>query len=153
MKGINKSQVNSITYKQHLAANASLKKAKLRLEFRDADGLRYTLSLDGPISKDKIAKLTEMAELLDSSSKQGSPTASPDTLMDRINNLIEQRFPFAEFTSLEILEAYEDTYADSIPLSVVSTYLSRMTDRQNLVRYKFHSKWKYSRPRPLLSQT
>jgi len=122
-----------------------LKNAKLRFEFRDADGLRYILSLDGPISKEKVTKLTEIAELLGSSLKEDAESKDV-TLMNRVKRLIDERFAFAEFTSLEILEAYEDTYNQSLPLSVISTYLSRLAQRQELVRHKSQSKWKYSRP-------
>jgi predicted transcriptional regulator len=49
---------------------------------------------------------------------------------------LEKRFPNADFSSREALEAYAEEYGEEIPLSTVSTYLARLTERGFLERVK-----------------
>jgi hypothetical protein len=37
---------------------------KIKIEFEDADGSKYNLSLDGAISKNKMLKVYELMEIL-----------------------------------------------------------------------------------------
>ncbi|HYY67358.1 MAG TPA: hypothetical protein VE572_03315 [Nitrososphaeraceae archaeon] len=48
----------------------SLGKKKIKIEFEDAEGSRYNLSLDGDISKNKILKVYELMESLNASESE-----------------------------------------------------------------------------------
>ena len=119
-------------------------KVKIHLEFKDHDGSKYTLSLDGILSKDKINKLADMAELLQGTSNKSAEELGADTIMTRIHTLIQHRYSFREFTSSNLLEAYEDVYNQPASLSLISTYLARITDRKQLIRRKNGAEWRYS---------
>lgn len=47
----------------------------------------------------------------------------------KIWKLIEEKFPYASFTSSDIQEMYEDKYNKPVQLSIISTYLSRYCER------------------------
>jgi hypothetical protein len=56
---------------------------------------------------------------------------------------VEGKFPFGGFTSTDILELYEDQYNEPIKLSIISTYLSRYSDRGRLARTRQGKEWVY----------
>ncbi len=128
---------------------------KFRIELEDAEGSKYNLSLEGNISKDKILKIVEFMDLLniegEGSIINPNSTASPlegrfrapASVGDRIWALVETKFPYGSFTSSDILELYEDTYNEPIKLSIISTYLSRYTERGRLVRNRQGKEWIY----------
>lgn len=126
-------------------------KKKFRIELEDAEGSKYNLSLEGNISKDKIMKIVEFMDLLNI---EGSHTHSdnnegvldrraPASVGDKIWSIVEDKFPYGSFTSTDILEVYEDQYNEPIKLSIVSTYLSRYSERGRLVRNRQGKEWVY----------
>lgn len=62
---------------------------------------------------------------------------------DRIWNIVQTKFPFAKFTSSDVLEMYEDHYNEPIKLSIISTYLSRYSERGRLARVRQGKEWTY----------
>jgi hypothetical protein len=66
---------------------------------------------------------------------------------DRIWSLIEGKFPYGGFTSTDILELYEDQYNEPIKLSIISTYLSRYSERGRLTRTRQGKEWIYKMTR------
>lgn len=132
-------------------------KKKFKIEMEDAEGSKYNLSLEGNISKEKIMKIVEFMDLLnmeDAHSSNGernnnneilnnnNPRASA-SVGDRIWSLVNSKFPYGSFTSTDILELYEDQYNEPIKLSIVSTYLSRYSERGRLVRNRQGKEWVY----------
>jgi len=72
------------------------------------------------------------------------PLASNEsTTYGRILKLIQSSYSVKEFSSADIARDYEDKHASPIPLSTVSTYLSRLADRGLLNRQKFGNSWVY----------
>lgn len=127
----------------------SLGKKKFRIELEDAEGSKYNLSLEGNISKDKIMKIVEFMDLLNA---EGHTNTDDQTFVDkkalasvgdRIWSIVEDKFPYGSFTSTDILELYEDQYNEPIKLSIVSTYLSRYSERGRLVRNRQGKEWAY----------
>jgi hypothetical protein len=129
----------------------SFGKKRFKIELEDAEGSKYNLSLEGNISKDKIMKIVEFMDLLNIESNRNSesetysnnrstPAAS---VGDRIWSLIEGKFPYGGFTSTDILELYEDQYNEPIKLSIISTYLSRYSERGRLARTRQGKEWIY----------
>jgi hypothetical protein len=125
-------------------------KKRFKIELEDAEGSKYNLSLEGNISKDKIMKIVEFMDLLNIESNGNSDSeiynnnkSTPASVGDRIWSLIESKFPYGGFTSTDILELYEDQYNEPIKLSIISTYLSRYSERGRLARTRQGKEWIY----------
>jgi hypothetical protein len=129
-------------------------KKRFKIELEDAEGSKYNLSLEGNISKDKIMKIVEFMDLLNVESNANSESGSydnnrstPASVGDRLWSLIESKFPYGGFTSTDILELYEDQYNEPIKLSIISTYLSRYSERGRLARTRQGKEWIYKMTR------
>jgi hypothetical protein len=121
-------------------------KRKFKIELEDAEGSKYNLSLEGNVSKDKIMKIVEFMDLLNIESNGNGDVETlkaPASVGDRIWSLVEGKFPYGGFTSTDILELYEDQYNEPIKLSIISTYLSRYSERGRLMRNRQGKEWTY----------
>ncbi|MDP8889254.1 MAG: hypothetical protein M3M89_06485 [Thermoproteota archaeon] len=136
-------------------------KKRFKIELEDAEGSKYNLSLEGNISKEKIMKIVEFVDLINIESNGNnenetyrSNRATPASVGDKIWSLIESKFPYGGFTSTDILELYEDQYNEPIKLSIISTYLSRYTERGRLIRTRQGKEWIYkmTRQQPMQPQ-
>ena len=104
----------------------------MRIEVFDSEGNKYTISLEGNISREKAIKILDLVELLG-----GIPSSNPIladssqkiTKIEKVKMLIEKRFSIIWFSSREVQEAYENEFREPISLSTISTYLSRLADR------------------------
>jgi hypothetical protein len=134
--------------------SASKKKIKIQLE--DAEGGKYNLSLEGNVSKEKIMKVFELMDLINLDGKSNSGYNDDREIQNKnlasvgskIWGIIEHKFPYSTFTSSDILEIYEDEYNEPIQLSIISTYLSRYSDRGKLGRSRKGKEWIYKITRP-----
>jgi len=105
---------------------------KMRIEVFDSEGNKYTITLEGSISREKAIKVLDLVELLG-----GIPSSTPllagspreASKFEKVKLLIERHFPVAWFSSKEVQEVYENEFKEPISLSTVSTYLSRLADR------------------------
>jgi predicted transcriptional regulator len=152
--------INTIDVWQRSPSLSSGKK-KIKIEFEDADGSKYNLSLDGVISKNKILKVYELMETLNMS---GGTSYGENDGRNRINlghegmrtgdrltsvgskiwYIVENKFHNTTFTSTDIQEMYEEEYKESMRLDAIATYLSRYVNKDKLVRNKKGGKeWVY----------
>jgi hypothetical protein len=130
-------------------------KRKFKIELEDAEGSKYNLSLEGNVSKDKIIKIVEFMDLLNiesSANGESETTRAPASVGDRIWALVDGKFPYGSFTSTDILELYEDQYNEPIKLSIISTYLSRYSERGRLARDRQGKEWVYRMARQQQAQ-
>jgi hypothetical protein len=125
-------------------------KKRFKIELEDAEGSKYNLSLEGNISKEKIMKIVEFMDLINIEPNENNEketyrnnNSTPASVGDKIWSLVEGKFPYGGFTSTDILELYEDQYNEPIKLSIISTYLSRYTERGRLVRTRQGKEWIY----------
>ncbi|GBC73139.1 hypothetical protein HRbin04_00535 [archaeon HR04] len=118
---------------------------KVKIELEDSEGSKYSIVVEGNLTREKVLKVFEMMNLLDDSSNEKYDAEEPNSLGDRIMHLIEEEFPYGEFTSSQVLEAYEDRYNEPIKLSMVSTYLARFTGKGILARSRSGREWRYKR--------
>ncbi|TMI18726.1 hypothetical protein E6H32_04685 [Candidatus Bathyarchaeota archaeon] len=108
---------------------------RLKMEFYDTDGVRHSIAIDGPVTKEKVSKILDMVELM-----SGTPQASATALglsprkFDRLASMIMSQLRGRSFTSTEARKAFETTFKEKILLSTVSTYLTRLADRGILER-------------------
>lgn len=136
-------------------------KRKIKIEFEDAEGSKYNLSLDGDISKNKILKVYELMESLNtldggqfeensaSDAKgigkvNGRSRESLSSVGSKIWYVVENKFPSSTFTSSDVQEMYEEEYKESMRLDAVATYLSRYVNKGKLIRNRKGGKeWVY----------
>ncbi len=108
---------------------------RLKVEFYDSDGVRHSIAIDGPVTKEKVGKILDLVELM-SGTPQTSATAlglSPRKF-DRLASTIMSQLKGRNFTSGEARKTFETTFREKIALSTVSTYLTRLADRGVLER-------------------
>src|SRR5919106_4593847 len=135
-------------------------KRKIKIEFEDAEGSKYNLSLDGDISKNKILKVYELMESLNAPEgeayeknnvglrkglgERNMHTGTLTSVGSKVWYIIEHKFPNSTFTSTDIQEMYEEQYKESMRLDAIATYLSRYVNKDKLVRNKKGGKeWVY----------
>ena len=108
---------------------------RLKVEFYDSDGVRHSIAIDGPVTREKVGKILDLVELM-----SGTPQSSATVLglsprkFDKLASAIMSRLKGRSFTSGEARRAFETTFREKIPLSTVSTYLTRLADRGILER-------------------
>ena len=108
---------------------------RLKIEFYDSEGVRHSIAIDGPVTKEKVGKLLDLVELM-----SGTPQASATALglsprkFDRLASTIISQLKGRSFTSGEAKKAFEASFGEKIPQSTVSTYLTRLADRGMLER-------------------
>ena len=110
---------------------------RLKVEFYDPEGVRHSIAIDGPVTKEKVARILDLVELM-SGTPQTSATAlglSPRKF-DRLASTVIAQLKGRSFTSREARKMFETTFSETIPLSTVSTYLTRLTDRGVLERHQ-----------------
>ncbi len=125
----------------------SLRK-KVKVEITDEDGTTYSLALGGRFSHEKVMRVMELIDLLGTADHNSDRSLSPNesTTYGKILKLIQSSYAAKEFSSADIARDYEEHHASPIPLSTVSTYLSRLADRGVLNRQKFGNSWVYRMP-------
>ncbi len=108
---------------------------RLKVEFYDPEGVRHSIAVDGPVTKEKVGKILDLVELM-----AGLPQTSATALglsprkFDRLASTIISQLKGRNFSSGEARKVFEAAYGETIPLSTVSTYLTRLADRGVLER-------------------
>ena len=118
---------------------------KVKVEITDDDGTTYSLALQGRFSQDKVMRMMELLDLLgqaDHNAPRSLP-ADDSTTYGKTLKLIQSSYSTKEFSSADISRDYEELYSSPIPLSTISTYLSRLADKGILKREKFGNSWVY----------
>ena len=116
-------------------------KKRIRIDIEDAEGANFNLNLSGNITREKVLKAFEFLDLMNIEETTNSPQI--DSVGAKIWNIVDKFFPMGKFTSSEILEKYEDEYNEPIKLSIISTYLSRFTEKGRVERVRTGREWTY----------
>ncbi|MFN3621458.1 MAG: hypothetical protein ACK4TI_01055 [Nitrososphaerales archaeon] len=114
---------------------------KMKIEFTDDEGSKYSLSIEGPLSKEKMHKLIEVYEFLGGEKEEEK--VELDTIFSKVTALIEEEFPASNFTTANLQEAYENKYNQPIKLTTLSTYLNRLVDQRMLKRVRIGTGYIY----------
>lgn len=119
---------------------------RVRIELQDEEGTKYTLALEGKLSREKVMKVMDLIEMINLPIDDGNdPRPDESTFFGKLFSLIETAFPANEFSSSDVAREFEERYNQPVRLATVSTYLSRLTDRNHLRREKFGNSWVYRR--------
>ena len=119
---------------------------RVRVDFYDETGCRHTIAVEGPLTRDKIGRILDYAELmggLASPLPLNAPTGYARTKLERIRDLILHRLRHTLFSSDDVRNLYQEFYAEPIPLTTVATYLSRLVDRGLMRRSGSSGRWRY----------
>ncbi|MGI0064041.1 MAG: hypothetical protein ACREAL_04130 [Nitrosopumilaceae archaeon] len=114
---------------------------RIRIDIEDAEGANYNLNLTGNITREKVLKAFEFLDLMNIEDAHDSPHL--DSIGAKIWHIVDKFFPMGKFTSSTILEKYEDEYNEPIKLSIISTYLSRFTEKGKIERARTGREWTY----------
>ena len=133
---------------EELSKFNALVQRRIKIQFNDNEGGKYSISIDGNTSKDKILKIINLLDITEEDKAKNETTLttySKETSIGKIYSLIENKFSLGYFTSNNLLEAYEDEFNIPIKLSTISTYLSRLEQKQLLSRQRTSSGWTYQK--------
>lgn len=125
---------------------------RVKINVNDEDGNKITISFEGKITRNKVLQVLDFVEILG-----GVQTANEekpvDTLskFDKIQHIIQRKFPVGWFTSQEVMVAYEDAFDEPVGPSTVSTYLSRLVEKSILTRSGSITERKYKMKRIITS--
>jgi len=115
---------------------------KMKVEVFDESGNRYVISFEGRVTRDKAQKIFDMIELLGGIPiAESSAEYSQDlSKIDKIFFIVKKNFPLAWFSARDVQEAYEKEVGEPINLSMVLTYLSRLSERGMLIKSRNRNK-------------
>lgn len=118
---------------------------RVKIEFFDHGGTKHTITVEGAVTKEKIAKILDYVELMgDLPTSVGDGSGSrAEKKFEKLRELLSG-FQGRAFRSDDMKEAYEQRYGEAIPLSTVCTYLARFVDRGAVLRSGSPAQWLYT---------
>jgi hypothetical protein len=118
---------------------------RIKIEVEDEEGTRYTLALEGKVSRDKLMKAVDMLEIMDIPMDHSYKAPDQGTFLGKVMTLLETEFAAGDFSSSDVARGLEEKYNQPVKLSTVSTYLARLADKQYIRRERFGNSWVYRR--------
>ena len=118
---------------------------RIKIELEDEEGTKYTLALEGAVSRDKLMKAMDMLEIMDVPLDHAPRVPDQGTFFGKVQTLLETTFASGDFSSTDVAREFEDKYGQPVKLSTISTYLARLADKQQIRREKFGNSWVYRR--------
>lgn len=118
---------------------------RIKIELEDDEGTKYTLALEGAVSRDKLMKAMDMLEVMDLPLEHSPRPPDQGTFFGKVQTLLETSFAAGDFSSSDVAREFEDKYGQPVKLSTISTYLARLADRQHIKRERFGNSWVYRR--------
>lgn len=117
----------------------------MRVEVYDETGNRYVISIEGKVTRKNALRLLDIVELLGGMPQLNHELATYNSMtkFERVKYVVEKHFPLVWFSAKEFQSIYEQETKESISLSVVSTYLTRLFERGLLIRTKNSNKVLY----------
>jgi hypothetical protein len=118
---------------------------RIRIELEDEEGTKYTLALEGTVSRDKVMKAMDMLEVMDVPLEHSHRAPDEGTFFGKVQTLLETTFAAGDFSSSDVAREFEEKYGQPVKLSTISTYLARLADKQYIKRERFGNSWVYRR--------
>lgn len=118
---------------------------RIKIELEDEEGTKYTLALDGNVSRDKLMKAVDMLEVMDVPFEHSYRTPDEGTFFGKVMTILETTFAAGDFSSSDVAREFEEKYSQPVKLSTISTYLARLAERQYVRRERFGNSWVYRR--------
>lgn len=118
---------------------------KMRVEVYDETGNRYTISLEGRVTRESALRVLDMVELLG-----GMRGTAPDThhpievsKFEKVRLVVQKHFPLVWFSAKDAASVYRQETSERATLSTISTYLTRLSQRGVLAKSKKSNKVLY----------
>jgi hypothetical protein len=118
---------------------------RIKIEVEDEEGTKYTLALEGKVSRDKLMKAVDMLEIMDIPMDRSYRAPNQGTFFGKVTTLLETEFATGDFSSSDVARGFEEKYNQPVKLSMISTYLARLVDKQYIRRERFGNSWVYRR--------
>lgn len=118
---------------------------RVKIEVEDDEGTRYTLALEGKISRDKLMKAVDMLEIMEVPMDYSFRAPNQGTFFGKVMTLLDTEFAAGDFSSSDVTRGFEEKYNQPVKLSTISTYLARLADKQYIKRERFGNSWVYRR--------
>ena len=118
---------------------------RIKIELEDDEGTKYTLALEGAVSRDKLMKAMDMLEVMDVPLERSRRAPDEGTFFGKVQALLETTFAAGDFSSSDVAREFEERYDQPVKLSTISTYLARLADKQHIKRERFGNSWVYRR--------
>ena len=118
---------------------------RIKIELEDEEGTKYTLALEGAVSRDKLMKAMDMLEIMDVPLERTRRAPDEGTFFGKVQTLLETTFAAGDFSSSDVAREFEERYNQPVKLSTISTYLARLLDKQQVKRERFGNSWVYRR--------
>ena len=118
---------------------------RIKIELEDEEGTKYTLALEGAVSRDKVMKAMDMLEVMDVPMERSHRAPDEGTFFGKVQTLLETTFSAGDFSSSDVARELEEKYNQPVKLSTISTYLARLADKQFIKRERFGNSWVYRR--------
>ena len=118
---------------------------RIKIELEDGEGTKYTLALEGTVSRDKLMKAMDMLEIMDVPLEHSHRAPDEGTFFGKVQTLLETTFAAGDFSSSDVAREFEEKYNQPVKLSTISTYLARLADKQHIKRERFGNSWVYRR--------
>jgi Penicillinase repressor len=118
---------------------------RVRFELTDEKGVKHIHVVEGPISREDLMKTMDALELMDLATADSHPNTDTETFFGKVQTLLQTSFAAGDFSSSDVAREFEEKYGQPVKLSTISTYLSRLADRQYIRREKFGNSWVYRR--------
>lgn len=118
---------------------------RIKIELEDEEGTKFTLALEGAVSRDKLMKAMDMLEVMDVPIEHSHRAPDQGTFFGKVQTLLETTFAAGDFSSSDVAREFEDKYTQPVKLSTISTYLARLADKQYVKRERFGNSWVYRR--------
>jgi hypothetical protein len=118
---------------------------KIKIELEDDEGTKYTLALEGRVSREKLMKAVDMLEVMDVPLESSQRAPVEGTFFGMVMVLLETTFAAGDFSSSDVAREFEEKYSQPVKLSTISTYLARLADKHHIRRERFGNSWVYRR--------
>ncbi len=118
---------------------------RIKIELEDEEGTKYTLALEGKVSRDKLMKAMDMLEVMGVPLEHSYRAPDEGTFFGKMMTLLETSFAAGDFSSSDVAREFEEKYNQPVKLSTISTYLARLADKEYIRRERFGNSWVYRR--------
>jgi hypothetical protein len=118
---------------------------RIKIEVEDGEGTKYTLALEGKVSRDKLMKAVDMLEIMEVPIDYSYRAPDQGTFFGKVMTLVDTEFAAGDFSSSDVARGFEEKYNQPVKLSTISTYLARLADKQYIKRERFGNSWVYRR--------
>ena len=81
---------------------------RIKIELEDEEGTKYTLSLEGAVSRDKLMKAMDMLEVMDVPLERARRAPDEGTFFGKVQTLLETTFAAGDFSSSEVAREFEE---------------------------------------------